>query len=294
MSEYPNQPNPPASADTEKARCFVIMPISDPSDYEQGHFLRVYTNLLRPAIEATGFEPIFAGDVARSDVIQADILNNLLNAEMALCDISSRNPNVFFELGIRQAYGKPVVIVNDGKHEPVFDTSILRYTHYSKDLRVDHVAEESEKIQKAIRETYDDPCLNSIVNVLSVGRAAQLKADLNIAAESMQMIISRLDGIRDQMLEHKISHIEKQLGFDLGSPQHRDAVRQLRTSLGSSRYEQLRSSVRGLKVALSTSLGAGGSPDALPGGVGIPIGWLARLLGLDDGGDEHGTGAETR
>lgn len=39
----------------EKERCFVIMPISDPEEYEDGHFKNVYEDIFKPAIEAAGY-----------------------------------------------------------------------------------------------------------------------------------------------------------------------------------------------------------------------------------------------
>lgn len=42
---------------------------------------------------------------------------------MAICDLSSRNPNVMYELGIRQAYGKKVVLIQDDATDKIFDVA---------------------------------------------------------------------------------------------------------------------------------------------------------------------------
>jgi hypothetical protein len=48
-----------------------------------------------------------------TDVIHAQIIRNLEEMPHVVCDISSLNPNVMLELGIRTALNKPVIIVRD-------------------------------------------------------------------------------------------------------------------------------------------------------------------------------------
>ena len=52
---------------TDKGECFVIMPISDPEGYEEGHFRRVYEDILAPAIAAAGFIPVRADEDRRTN-----------------------------------------------------------------------------------------------------------------------------------------------------------------------------------------------------------------------------------
>ncbi len=92
-------------------QCFVIMPISDPPDYESGHFRRVYEDLFEPACRNAGYHSIRADDVRETNLIHVDILKRLLESPMAICDLSTQNPNVLFELGFRQAFDKPVLLV---------------------------------------------------------------------------------------------------------------------------------------------------------------------------------------
>ncbi len=97
----------------DQKECFVIMPISDAEGYDKGHFTRVYYDIIEPAVESAGHKPIRADEVVSSNLIQLDIVERLIYAPLAICDISSRNPNVFYELGIRHAFNKPVVLMKD-------------------------------------------------------------------------------------------------------------------------------------------------------------------------------------
>lgn len=99
----------------EKKKCFVIMPISDADGYEKGHFTRVYEHLIKPAVIEAGFEPVRADDTSKANFIVVDILQQILKCDIAICDLSSRNPNVFYELGIRQAFNLRTILIKDNR-----------------------------------------------------------------------------------------------------------------------------------------------------------------------------------
>jgi hypothetical protein len=118
--------------------CFVIMPISTPEPLaysgDKDHFKHVLDHLFKPAIEKAGFTPIPPSSKG-SDLIHADIIRKIEKADMVLCDMSTLNANVFFELGIRTAVDKPVCIVKDDSTPKVpFDTTILNYHEYAGSL----------------------------------------------------------------------------------------------------------------------------------------------------------------
>ena len=96
--------------------CFIAMPIGTPdsSQYQgdRDHFKHVLEHLFVPAIEMAGMNPV-RPVVKGSDLIHAEIIKQLETAELVLCDISTLNANVFFELGIRTALNRPVCIIRD-------------------------------------------------------------------------------------------------------------------------------------------------------------------------------------
>lgn len=139
--------------------CFVIMPISTPerylSVYDDGeaHFSHVYDHLFSPAIRACGLEPI-PPEAEGGELIHARIIENLNSADLVLCDMSTLNPNVFYEFGIRTALNKPVCLVKDNHAERVpFDTSIINYQTYSHDLRPWTIEESRDALIKHISKT---------------------------------------------------------------------------------------------------------------------------------------------
>lgn len=140
----------------EKKTCFVIMPITTPDymldTYRDGelHFRHVLDCLFIPAVEKAGFEaipPIAKG----SDLIHAEIVNNLERSDLVLCDMSGLNPNVFFEFGIRTSLNKPISIVRDEFTPKVpFDATILNHHEYSSTLGAWELQREIESLAKHI------------------------------------------------------------------------------------------------------------------------------------------------
>jgi hypothetical protein len=129
-------------AEGSRGECFVIMPISDPDGYTPGHFARVYEDIFKPAIRRAGYEPKRADDVLETNLIQLDLLRRLIEAPMAICDLSSRNPNVLFELGLRQAFDKPVAVVQEEGTRKIFDIAPLRSTQYRRERIYHQVLED--------------------------------------------------------------------------------------------------------------------------------------------------------
>lgn len=184
--------------------CFVIMPISDPRDYKPGHFRRVYEDIITPACERAKFRAIRADDIKESNLIHLDILEKLLDAPMAVCDLSSRNPNVLFELALRQAFDKPVALIREVGTPDVFDIGPLRYTEYRKERIYDEVLEDQQKIADAIRDTSvahaNGEGVNSIVKLLALGRAAlPTVTGGEASAELNRIMLSEIEKLRGEI-----------------------------------------------------------------------------------------------
>lgn len=84
------------------------MPITTPPELlaiyanDRDHFPHVLKHLFAPAIEKAQYE-VIPPAAKGSDLIHAEIIKHLETADLVLCDMSTLNPNVFFELGIRTA-----------------------------------------------------------------------------------------------------------------------------------------------------------------------------------------------
>jgi tetratricopeptide (TPR) repeat protein len=116
-----------------KPHAFVVMPFGkkknangDPYDFNA-----IYKTLIKPAIEDAGFEPFRADEETASGDILTDMFQELLLADMVLCDLSIDNANAFYELGIRHALRKRgVVHIQAGRAYMPFDIFNVRTLPY--------------------------------------------------------------------------------------------------------------------------------------------------------------------
>jgi len=91
---------------TDERACFAMMPFGQPFD-------RYYLNIFVPAITAAGLKPLRADSIFSSSTIMADVWRCTRQAVVVLADVTGKNPNVVYELGLAHAAGKPVVIVTN-------------------------------------------------------------------------------------------------------------------------------------------------------------------------------------
>lgn len=186
--------------------CFVIMPISDAEGYEPGHFDRVFTYIINPACEKAGFVANRADKSNKTNYIVIDILRQIINSDMAICDLSSRNSNVFFELGLRQAFNLKTVLIKDKKTPRTFDISGLRCIDYDDNLRVDNVESIVGNIAKALKDTQNckEEEVNSIIQLLAVD-AAKLPEKVTLSDDT-GIILNEIKRLRDDIIHnHKVN-----------------------------------------------------------------------------------------
>lgn len=165
----------------QQKRCFVMMPFSDPKGYNKGHFFKVYEQIIKPAIENAGYIAYRVDENSVSDLITTKIFQAIVDCDMAICDLSSRNPNVLYELGIRHAFDKPVVLISDDKTERIFDIQGLSTITYRCSRLYDEVPEDQKKISKAIKANENSSSNYSIISMIKLQKATYDKdyKDLN-------------------------------------------------------------------------------------------------------------------
>lgn len=135
--------------------CGIVMPIAAMgSDYPEAHWKDVRA-IIDSAIKLAGYTPRIVSDAKESTVIHKSIINNLYEDLIVVCDVSGKNPNVMFELGMRLAFNKPVVIIKDDVTGYSFDTSNIQHLSYRKDLRHASVELFITQLASKIKATYD-------------------------------------------------------------------------------------------------------------------------------------------
>lgn len=143
-----------ASAETAKKICGIVMPISAIDNCNEAHWAEVQ-DILNEAIAAAGFEPNLVSNAEDIGIIQKRIIQNLYDNPIVVCDVSGKNPNVMFELGMRLAFDKPTIIVKDDRTSYSFDTSPIEHLAYPRDLRFSQIVEFKKKLAEKIKATVE-------------------------------------------------------------------------------------------------------------------------------------------
>ena len=140
--------------DDKKIICGIVMPISSIDGCNESHWNDVM-EILNESIDEAGFESNLVSNADDVGVIQKRIIQNLYDNPIVICDVSGKNPNVMFELGIRLAFDKPTIIIKDDKTTYSFDTSPIEHLEYPRDLRFNKIQEFKIKLTDKIIKTHE-------------------------------------------------------------------------------------------------------------------------------------------
>lgn len=136
----------------DKPTCGIIMPISSIDGCSAKHWEEV-KDILTEAIDVAGFSANLVSEANNSSVIQNRIVKNLHDNEIVICDVSCKNPNVMFELGLRLAFDKPTIIIMDDNTDYIFDVNIIEHLKYPRDLSYYKILEFKEQLSAKITGT---------------------------------------------------------------------------------------------------------------------------------------------
>ncbi|AIZ80348.1 hypothetical protein [Actinobacillus equuli] len=140
----------------EKIQCGLIMPISSIDGCSSDHWIEI-KSIISDAIGSISDLDIKVSLVSDADdvgVIQRRIVQNIYDNDIIICDVSAKNPNVMFELGMRLAFDKPTIIIKDDKTGYSFDTNIIEHLEYPRDLRFTKIVTFKKALAEKVLATY--------------------------------------------------------------------------------------------------------------------------------------------
>jgi hypothetical protein len=130
--KFPIMPEPLASS---KARiCFVAMPFGRKFTASgcEVDFDAIYEDVLKPAIAEAGLDAVRADTELTSGALYAPVLSRLLASEFCIFDLTTANPGIFYELGMRHAArSSTTIVIFSIAERPLFDVSLIRAVPYT-------------------------------------------------------------------------------------------------------------------------------------------------------------------
>ena len=209
----------------QKTQCFVLMPISNQNGYLDNHFNLVYEDIIKPAIENNNMQPMRADETKNTNLIQLDILRKIIETPLAVCDMSAKNPNVFYELGMRQAFDMPTVLLIDNNTTAPFDVSGLRYVTYNKDMKHRDVIQTIKELSDNIKETYQQKDnkseINSLIRLMELASPATLN-QIDISDKEKIERLQELELFDIKASIHDLNNIQNQILLTLNQMKHND------------------------------------------------------------------------
>ncbi|MGE0474416.1 MAG: TRAFs-binding domain-containing protein [Nitrospirales bacterium] len=196
--------------------CFVLMPFGKKPNAAGSviDFDAVYRDLMSPAIQEAGLEPLRADEEMTGGIIHKPMYERLILCEYAVADLTTANANVFYELGIRHAIRQwsTVLVFAEGGSQLPFDVAPLRAMPYrlSAGGIPDAIPETKSALIKRLREaqhaTVDSPIFQLVEGFPDIDHTKTdvFRERVHYSAE----VKDRLTAARSQGLE-AVRRIEK-------------------------------------------------------------------------------------
>ena len=101
--------------------CFIISSIG-----KEGSEIRVKADekfdlVFKPVLNELDYDVTRADKIGSPGSISREIVENIINSDLVIADVSDENPNVFYELAIRNAIKKPVIVFKGLEQTMPFD-----------------------------------------------------------------------------------------------------------------------------------------------------------------------------
>ena len=178
----------------ENNLCFIIMPFGSWFDH---YYKQIYKN----AIVNAGLLPKRADELFTASTVINDIWDLTKRAKIILADLTGKNPNVFYELGLAHALAKPALLISESMDDVPFDLRHLRVITYDKNNE-EWGKKLSDDITTALKDTLaaperavlptflkSDDVVNPVADNPDKAEIRNLKYEMNYLKNSVEQLI---------------------------------------------------------------------------------------------------------
>ena len=151
--------------------CFVIMPFGKEGSTEREQFDDTYENIIKKAVEESGLglKCVRADEITRPGSIIDDIIRYAIKSKCVIADMTGKNPNVFYELGIRHSFSGRTILLAQSSNDLPFDVGPQRTIMYSNSTSAEAEKAEKKLIEFLVEMDRESSISNSpVLNQLSV------------------------------------------------------------------------------------------------------------------------------
>ncbi|EDL58271.1 hypothetical protein [Gimesia maris] len=164
----------------ETIECGLIMPISEIDGCSADHWEQV-REIIEEALDSESIKTRLVSDADEVGIIQDRIVKNLYQNPVVVCDVSCKNPNVMFELGLRLAFDKPTIVIKDDETEYSFDTSPIEHIPYPRNLNYRSMVKFKktlrQKVESTLEKAKSDPNYSTFLGSFRIKNLVGIETD---------------------------------------------------------------------------------------------------------------------
>ena len=185
-----------------KKLCFVVGPIGGEGTETRAHADWLLDGIIRPVLaDFPNFRVKRADQDARPGLIDVQMINDLLNAELVIADLSFLNPNTFYEIGIRHMTQKPIIHMQLADQQIPFDVSLYRALKFLR-ARFKDIEKAKEDLRQFVCEVLapnyqpENPVTNAIGR-LKLEQSAT--PEMRVLIEQIERLANELNTVRTEL-----------------------------------------------------------------------------------------------
>ena len=190
----------PTNTEEQKKQCFIITPIGGDNTETRIKADGLIRAVILPVLDELDIEGKAAHQIDASGSITKQVIVRIVNDDLVIANLTELNPNVMYELAVRHAKRKPVVVLAEKGTVLPFDIAQERTLFYTNDMiGVEELKPRLKAaIEKALEEKDpDNPIYNAIQdNIMRVAATEK-------ATDTEKYILDRLEDISTQLNQVK-------------------------------------------------------------------------------------------
>jgi len=192
----------------EKKSCFVITPIGDASSDVRRAADGVIDNALEPVLSELAYSVDVSHRMSETGSITKQVLVKLLESDLVVCNLTTLNPNVMYELAVRHASRKPVICIAENGTILPFDIQDDRTIFYENDMA--GAGSLAEQFRNMVQSTQQDSNPDN-----PIYRAVE--------SQSIMKLISGKTGDFEKYIVKTLDNIERKISQSIGAHRPRAA-----------------------------------------------------------------------
>ncbi|MDH0348701.1 hypothetical protein [Aeromonas dhakensis] len=220
---------------SKRFKCGLIMPISKSQGLEPEHWLNVKGIICEALVDT----PLDVRLVSESDdvgVIHKSIVQNIYQNDIVICDVSTHNANVMFELGLRLAFDKPTVIIKDDETPFSFDTQVIEHIVYKRSLHYVDIVSFKKKLKEKVLATIEQsraPDFSTFLRHFTINHISKIEERNVSINEALMVQLEQIQRSINSLEQQKTPQPAKGLVFKLKEQNENERKSKLKNDVES-------------------------------------------------------------